>query len=170
MIVNDPKQAIIEFFCTPHGKLEAREGTFHFLQSRSLPDQQIYEVIFKDQTGRLNRWICFLIQEPDGTWNLAGSAAVGDHDYFLPKDQPVACLAGGNVVHFWMGGKVLDRGVDVARVRLIASNGQILEDMVQDNIVLFLTKQKLLLPIQVELYDRTGNLVGTHPWPPIPFL
>ncbi|MBV9257743.1 MAG: hypothetical protein JO215_06970, partial [Ktedonobacteraceae bacterium] len=48
------------------------------------------------------------------------------------------------------------------RVRLVASNGTVLEDTVQDAIVLFVTDARVELPLQAELYDREDRLVATH--------
>ena len=37
-----------------------------------------------------------------------------------------------------------------------------LEDTVEDGLVLFLTDQAIVLPVQVELYDDTNTLVSRH--------
>ena len=81
-----------------------------------------------------------------------------------------ANLAGGwkdNLL--WAGGRVLDNGLNVVRVSLISNNGIALEDTVQDSLVLFVSDQWVQRPLRVELYDPSGNLVGTHqalPWKP----
>ncbi len=72
-------------------------------------------------------------------------------------------MAGGwNRDLLWAAGRVLDNGLDVVRVRLISENGIVLEDTVQDGLVLFLSDQWVERPLQVELYDRSGKLVGAH--------
>lgn len=60
---------------------------------------------------------------------------------------------------------MLDRSQEVVRVRLISSDGVVLEDKVQDGLVMFIASQKIHFPIQVEIYDQVGKLVGNHPWP-----
>jgi hypothetical protein len=68
----------------------------------------------------------------------------------------------------WAGGHVIDNGLDVARVRLTGSNGQVLEDTVDDGLVLFVTDQKVRVPVQIELYNRSGEVVGKHIWGRVP--
>lgn len=57
---------------------------------------------------------------------------------------------------------VKDNGQEVARVRLISANGILLEDSVDDGIVLFLDDRYIRTPLQAELYNSQGMLVGTH--------
>jgi hypothetical protein len=63
---------------------------------------------------------------------------------------------------FWAGGRVHNKGLDVVRVRLISANNIILEDLVQDGLVLFVSDQAVQRPLQAELFDRSGKVVGTH--------
>ena len=79
------------------------------------------------------------------------------------RSYPWVNLAGGwNRDLFWAGGRVLDNGLDVVRVRLISENGIVLEDTVQDRLALFVSNKWVERPLKVELYDRSGKMVGTH--------
>ena len=40
----------------------------------------------------------------------------------------------------------------------------VLEDTVDDDLVPFVIDQKVRVPVQVELYSRSGELVGKHSW------
>ena len=53
---------------------------------------------------------------------------------------------------------------------MVAANGGVLEDVVQDGVVMFVTDQEFQIPSKVELYDRSGNMVGTHTFPRSHFL
>lgn len=102
MIEDGPKQAITEELCAPHGRLEAQAGMFHFFQSRSLSDRQMHEVTFEDKTGRPMRWICHVLQEPDGTWHMTDGANITGTNHSSLEDRPIAHLSGSNLAHFWM--------------------------------------------------------------------
>jgi hypothetical protein len=189
MVEHDPRQAITEYVGLPlgivqpnpplhapaqgqrfqgelrrGGGLGARDGTIRFFQERRLPDRQLHEITFEDEAGQHEHWLCFVVQDQQGGWRMGGGANVSDAKHAPGRDHPWANLAGGGWEdRFWAGGRVLDNGLDVVRVRLISKNGKVLEDLVQDGLVLFITDQKIQVPVQVELYDRAGNLVGTHP-------
>lgn len=189
MTAHDPKQAISEYVSLPlgivhpnpplpvpaqgqrprgelrrGGGLGAQVGTIRFFQERLLPHRQIHEVTFEGEAGQLQHWFCFVVQEQQGGWRMVGGANIANAKHSPVRDHPWINLAGGGWEdQFWAGGRVLDNGLDVVRVRLISKNGQVLEDLVQDGLVLFISDQKIQMPVQVELYDRAGNLVGTHP-------
>jgi hypothetical protein len=58
------------------------------------------------------------------------------------RGYPWVNLAGsGRGGLLWAGGRVLDNGLDVIHVHLIAANSIVLEDTVQDGLVLFMTDQ-----------------------------
>ncbi len=188
MTTHDPKQAIIEHVslplgivhpAPPHpagarwwkgelhigGGLDAQTGTIRFFQERRLPDRQLHEITFEDQAGQHQHWLCFVVQDPQGGWRMVGGANYSDDPRHSPvRPHPWVNLAGGGWEdYFWAGGLVLNNGLDIERVRLTSKNGRVLEDLVQDGLVLFISGQKIQVPVQVELYDRTGSLVGTHP-------
>ena len=188
MAEHDPKQAITEYVGLPlgivqpnpplhasvqgqrfqgelrrGGGLGAQERTIRFFQERHLPNRQLHEITFEDEAGQHQHWLCFVVQDQQGGWRMGGGANVSDASHSPVRDHPWANLAGGGWEdQFWAGGCVLDNGLDVVRVLLISKNGKVLEDLVQDGLVLFITDQKIQMPVQVELYDRAGNLVGTH--------
>ena len=190
MAEHDPKQAITEYVGLPlgivqsnppfpvpaqgqtfqgelrcGGGLGAQEGTIRFFQERRLSDRQLHEITFEDEAGQHQHWLCFVVQDQQGGWYMVGGANYSDDPRHSPvRSHPWVNLAGGGWEdHFWAGGLVLNNGLDVVRVRLISKNGKVLEDLVQDGLVLFITDQKIQVPVQVELYDRAGNRVGTHP-------
>ena len=78
------------------------------------------------------------------------------------RGYPLVNLARGGRDLIWAGGRVLDQGLGVIRVRVLSANNIVLEDTVQDGLVLFVTDQEVRGPLRVELYDRSGNVVGTH--------
>jgi hypothetical protein len=185
---DDPKQVIIEHISQPLGPLEpsppppagvqlrgqpgmirrggglgARASTVRFLQERSLPGRQLYVVMFENEEGQQEQWFQCVLQDMPDHWRNAGGANIGKGEEMPKRDYPWVNLAGGwRRDLFWAGGRVLDNGLNVVRVRLISEDRIVLEDTVQDGLVLFVTDQWVQRPLQVELYDRSGNLVGTH--------
>ena len=193
MIESNPKQVIIEYISRPLAPLElapppppdaplqgqpgmirrggglgAKVATIHFLQERNLPNRQLHIVTFENEEGYHDQWLCCVLQDRPKHWRYAGGANIGHVNEMPRRGYPWVNMAGGwkgNLL--WAGGHVLDNGLDVVRVRLISENGIILEDTVQDGLVLFITDQWVQRPLQVELYNRSGKMVGTHqvlPW------
>lgn len=189
---NDPRQVVIDYISRPQGPiieestqpmpsgegrawrgitrapggLGAKASTIQFLQQRSIPDRQLHLVTFEDEEGRLASWFCCVLLEPSGHWRFAGGANVGGVEGMPKRDAPWVNMGGSWKKNlFWAGGRVLDNGLNVVRVQLVAENGIILEDTVQDGIVMFVSNETLPLPVQVELYDGSGKLVGTHTFP-----
>ena len=150
MAEHDPKQAIAEYVSLPlgvvrpnpplpipalgqrrqgelrcGGGLGALEGTIHFFQERRLPDRQLHEITFEDEAGQQQHWLCSVIQNQQGDWRVGGGANVSDAKHAPVRDHPWANLAGGGWNdQFWAGGRVLDNGLDVVRVRLISKMGR----------------------------------------------
>ena len=189
MTDNDPKQVIIDYLIRPLGEIqppsppppgydkskwksgESRSGgglaakaeTIRFLQAREHPHCQLHEVRFEDETGRQDHWVLCVHESTVDHWRLGGGGNVSEVEHAPVRDHAWANLAGGwSKELFWAGGRVLDNGLDVVRVRLIAANGVQLEDTVQDGLALFVTDQWVERPVQVELYDRAGMLVATY--------
>jgi hypothetical protein len=188
MMEQDAKQAIIDYISQPPGTLqpsspphgvdqsrgwsgEVRSGgglgakptTIRFFQERKLPHLQVHEVTFENETGKVEHWLCFMRQDGQGHWRLAGGGNVAEVGHSPKRSHPYANLAGGGGEGgFWAGGRVISNGLDMVRVRLISKNGNVLEDTVQDGLVLFVSDQNVQMPIKVELYDRSGKLVATH--------
>ena len=187
MTGKDPKQVIIEYISQPLGPIEpasplppgferkepqgimrkdgglgAKVQTIRFLQERSLPDLQLHAVTFENEDGQQEYYFWCVRQDMPGHWWSAGGANFHPTENIL-RGRPWVNLAGGwNRDFLWAGGRVLDNGLDVVRVRLISENGIELEDTVQDGLALFLSNRWVERPLQVELYDRSGKLVGTH--------
>ncbi len=189
MAEHDPQQVITEYISQPLAPLEpsplpagvqlgedwvpgmirrggglgAKASTVQFLQARSLPTRQLHVVAFENEEGQQEQWLQCVRQDLPGSWRNAGGANIGKGEGMPKRDSPWVNLAGGwSSDLFWAGGRVLDNGLDVVRVRLISANGIVLEDLVQDGLVLFVSDRWVQRPLQVELYDRSGILVGTH--------
>jgi hypothetical protein len=188
MTARDPKQFILDYLCQPLGQLQphpppppgapltgwraesrsggglaAKAATVQFLQERRLPDRQVHLVAFENETGHQEQWICCIKVADSGDWQFLGGANVGEEDTMPKRSNPSVNLAAGwSGDLLWAGGRVLNKGLDVVRVRLISANNLILEDMVQDGLVLFVSDQAVQRPLQAELYDRSGKVVGTH--------
>lgn len=189
MTERDPKQVIIEFLSSPPGELEpnplpsvdggqpgalrksggfgAIATTIRFLKERSILHHQVHAVTFEDEAGRAWLFICLVGMNSEGQWHFeAGGGGGGEKGvtHTARRKQPWANLAGGGGEEqaFWAGGYVQDNGIPVSKVRLISKNGQVLEDIVEDDLVLFVTKQKIRMPMEAELYNLSSELVGKH--------
>ncbi len=176
MMYQDAKQAIIEFLSNPpetHVQVMRQEGeiarasAIRFLKERSIPHYQLYLVAYEAETGQQRMGICFVKQDEAGLWQLRDywSETEGHALTKAERDtsQPWVQLGGfwgKEGTPFYAGGRVIDHGFGMARVRLISSNGQVLEDHVEYGFVLFLTEREMQRPIEAELYDRSGVLVG----------
>jgi len=144
------------------GGMGADVATMRFLKERGIPKRQVHAVAFDTAEGWRMRFTCDLAQDDDGNWRVQGGAG-GGADGGPVRATPWVNLGGGGwPANFYAGGDVLDNGLDVARVRLIAANGTIMEDTVDAGVVLFVTDQPVELPVRAELYDRTGQIVGQH--------
>jgi hypothetical protein len=143
---------------------QEEQRTLQFLKERCIPGRQVYFVLFEDGKGQKVHFTCYVVQDAQGNWQFRGAAGDGITGTPGPVvERAWANLGGGGMPdHFHAGGYIADHGLDVVHVRLVAKNGTILEDTVEDGIVLFLTDKLVTLPIQAELYDRAGKLVYTH--------
>ncbi len=167
----DPKQEIINKLTRlllPSAKAttanEKEVRTLRFLKERCITDRQVHFVVFEDQKGHRMHFTCYIVRDAKGHWQFRG--AEGDGITGTPGsvvEQAWANLGGGGMPdHFYAGGYVADHGLDVTHVRLVAKNGTIIEDNVEEGIVLFLTDQLVTLPVEAELYDRNEKLVYKH--------
>ncbi len=144
------------------GGMGADLTTLRFLKERGIPKRQAYAVTFDTAEGRRMRSTCYLVQDDAGDWRFAGAAG-GGADGSPVRATPWVNLGGGGwPANFYAGGVVSDNGLDAARVRLIAANGTIMEDTVDAGVVLFVTDQRVELPLQAELYDQSGQMIGQH--------
>ncbi|GAC1360878.1 MAG: hypothetical protein NVS2B12_31730 [Ktedonobacteraceae bacterium] len=167
----DPKQEIINkltrlLLPRANATPESTEGqrTLRFLKERCIAGRQVHFVMFEDAKGQNMHFTCYVVQDAQGNWQFRGAA--GDSITGTPGpvvEQGWANLGGGGMPdHFYAGGYVADHGLDVTRVRLVAKNGTVIEDTVENDIVLFLTDQLVTLPIEAEIYNRSGKLVYKH--------
>jgi hypothetical protein len=185
MTGSDPRQVLIDYLSTPsiplpdppassaapstggwrasvsRGGMGAKAETMQFIKERHAPGRKLLFVTYEDDGGRTMHMACLLMQNEQGEWRFAGGAGGGGRGPV--RSYPWANLGGGGWPNqFYAGGYVIDNGLDVVRVRLTAANGTVLEDSVDDGVVLFVTDQPVELPLQAELYDRTGKPVGGH--------
>ncbi len=189
MTVHDPKQFILEYLSLPPNSPEpgppppmgsklggkpgqvwrgagraARAATGRFLKQCIIPNCQVHAVAFEDEAGLQWDYICYIVQDEQGFWHMEAAGGLSEGKMRQATQSfPWAHLVGGGWEdHFWAGGYITDNASDKERVRLISKNGQVLEDIVQNSLVLFLTDQETQAPVEVELYNRSGGLVGTQ--------
>lgn len=190
MTMQDPKQFIEAYLSLPSGAREpsppppvdswlggpfdiawrvhgmnAKAGTIHFIKQRDLFRRQVHVVSFEDQARLTWDYICIIGQDEQGFWHsMGGGGTVVKQDARKPtRSFPWVHLYGGfNDSHLWAGGSVTEQALDAHRVRLTTKNGLVLEDTVQDGFVLFLTDQSVEVPVKVEVFRRSGELIGTQ--------
>ncbi len=156
----EPKQLVTDFFSTHGEGTRVNVATVRFLKERTIPGHQVHAVTFEDETGQHYYSDFYLGQDTAGTWHVSGGGWTRE---ILVRSQPWINLGGGgDENNFSSAGYVSDHGLGVTLVRLISSNGVVLEDTVENGIVLFVTNQNVEMPVQVELYDATNNLVGSN--------
>ena len=159
-----PEQVITKFIVHDEWT-HAKATTIHFLQQRSLPHCQIHAVTFDNEEGQ-QHWLCVVRQDEQDRWFFQSGGPLGEAIDSSTRNSPWVNLAAGNNKNtFWAGGSVITHGLDIKRVHLISPNGEILEDTVQGNLVLFLSSQTFQWPLQVELYDAKEVVVGSHTFP-----
>jgi hypothetical protein len=147
---------------TARGGTEALVETIQFGKQCTIPGKMVQSVTFEDMQGMQMHYTCYLAQDDGGEWKFAGGAG-GSGGWKVVREHPWVNLGGGGwPEHFYAGGHVIDNGLDIVRVRLVANNGTAMEDTVQDSIVLFVTDSRVELPLQAELYDREDRLVASH--------
>ncbi len=168
MANSDPRQAIIERFFPATGKQSrggfgARRETFRFLKERTSGRRMVQAISFETTSGRKMRMICYLLQNVRGEWKFSGAAGgEGEQGGPVHNHPSVDVGGGGWPDYFFAGGNVIEQGYRIARVRLTTGNGIVMEDSVDEGLVLFVTEEKVMLPIQAELYEQDGRLVGRH--------
>ncbi|GCE27091.1 hypothetical protein KDA_25750 [Dictyobacter alpinus] len=179
MAHQDPKQEIINRLTRllvsrtdkiPAGNLnesvqETKNKTLQFLKERSLPGRKAYIVVFENEQGHEIYFTCYVEQDAQELWQFRGAAgdgSMGSTPGPVMEQAWVNLGGGGMPDHFYAGGLVADHDRHVARVRLVAKNGTIIEDQVENGLVLFISEQPINLPILAELYDDTGALIYSH--------
>lgn len=161
----------------------------HFLQKRCLPDYQAHFVAAEGEGGQLAYFLYCVRRNSQNHWESIGGGQVSrtTAPTILGFGTEDTCNIGGTEIHkvktmpeksplrvklsslrgkdgFWAGASFLDPSLDVERVRLIFQEGIVLEDTVQDDLVLFITEEKVTRPSHAEFYDRSGNMLGVQPF------
>jgi hypothetical protein len=176
MTHQEPKQEIINKLTRlllprtnkiPAGNIdeEASQKTLRFLKERSIEGRRVYITVMEDEHQKKLHITCYVEQDAQGNWQFRGAAGDGimGGSPGPVVEQAWANLGGGGMPnHFYAGGFVANHQNNIARVRLVCQNGTIIEDRVDDNMVLFLTDQRVELPILAELYNDEGKLVYSH--------
>ncbi|HEY7021289.1 MAG TPA: hypothetical protein VH349_09230 [Ktedonobacterales bacterium] len=151
---------------TGGGGLDALPESVVFVKERHLPNRVAYNVRFTTRTGMRMRYTVSLAQGNDGAWQVTGGAggSAEEPPESAPKHgQPLANLGGGGFSRqFYAGGAIEEDNGAVVRVHLRSANGVELEDAVESGEVLIVTDDVVQTPLEVELYDSSGNLVGSH--------
>jgi hypothetical protein len=105
--------------------------------------------------------IVAVAQDTAGRWHIQSITGGGGRS--PPRTMPWVNLVGGGwPATFYAGGRVVDLHRTVARVRVNAANGVVIEDSIDEGLVLFLTDQHVEPPWRAELYDRTGQMLSHH--------
>ena len=130
------------------------------LSERRAGDQCAVALTVEDRSGERYQVIRVLARE-DGAWRLGGGFEGPDRT--LPgKPDPYVSLGAYPGSRFFAGGTVQSAEFDVARVRLVWDDGQVLEDQVENGVVLFLGSRESLDPATAEFLDHDRRLIGTH--------
>ena len=144
--------------------IRAKPETIQFIKKRELPLYQVHALTFETVEGQMWNYHCVLEQDEQGYWhNMASHAANREFAVLPTQDSPFIRLDRGyRPSPVWMTGFLQNTALHAHLVRLIPKNGQILEDIVQNDFVLFLTEQIMEEPIQVELYSHSNELIGVQ--------
>lgn len=182
MHTNDPRQVIADYLCEPvkvvsdlsiasarggrtritSGGFGARPETLRFVKVREIPGRQLHAVMFEDQQRQPQFFICYVVRDHLGNWHYRSGGGGSKCWGLVHNDQPPVQGSSEFPNDFFAGGYVPEPDLEVERVRLVAHNGLVLEDTVQDGLVLFVTDQSVSAPIQAELYDHESHLVAQH--------
>jgi hypothetical protein len=151
---------------TGGGGLDAQPESVVFVKERHLPNRVAYNVRFTTGAGMRMRYTISLIRGNGGAWQVIGGAggSAEEPPGNAPKrGHPWANLGGGGFSRqFYAGGAIEEDNGAVTRVRLRSVNGVEVEDTVEQGEVLFLSGDAVQTPLEVELYDGAGHLVGSH--------
>jgi hypothetical protein len=166
MANTDPRQEITQRIFPASGSrggFGGRIETLKFLKERRSGRRMVQAVSFETVSGRKSLMICYLLQNDRSEWKFSGAAGEEENQGGQIRAQPTVDIEGGGWPdYFYAGGRVLEHGRQIARVRLITGNDVVMEDSVENGLVVFVTEERVHLPIQAELYDQTGNLVNCH--------
>lgn len=164
MAHTDPHAALLEHVATP-SFYGAQISSVHILKQRALPGRLLYGVTFTSTEGRDVFCACEVRQQDDGTWSAHGSAGggLGGSPRWETPRANLGGSPGGESSGRYFGGFVeSDPAGEVTQVRLVAADGVILEDTVEEGMILFLAERQVSLPLSAELYDQAGKLITHH--------
>jgi hypothetical protein len=146
----------------------AEISTVRCVKERSSPMRRLYFLTFEATLpplgDRRHPYSHLLLLEYDASdgWREAGGAGGGGQ--LPPRSEPRLNLAGGSGGdHFYAGGRIDRAGLDIDRVRLRFADGSYLDDDAESDVALFLADTAVRLPATVEIYDRAGVQVASHP-------
>lgn len=169
-ITFDPEEAILQYLYSPASLIHRPEpdrATVRFLKARQVQTHQVRYAAFQDITGQQWYATFFLTQQEDGSWRVDSVSSGRRPAQFEPpelRDCPWIRLKGLSLLNvpneFYMYGEVIDKGFGIVRVRLLDSNGLIVEDTVQNGIVFFWSEQRAALPLQLELYNSSDTIIS----------
>jgi hypothetical protein len=144
----------------------ADPSTIVFQRSRALPNCQMHQVGFTDHMGIPEISVIRTWRRPDRSVVVApvggGSPAPSR------RTRPWVNFATGfGADGFAAGGEVVGQGSDRAHtVRLTFADGYAMEDAADDSaehrIVLFFEPEGVILPADVEILDRRGQLLAAY--------
>ncbi len=174
MTSGDPRRALMEYLVTPRIRhingievndplTAADPASIRFGRALAASGRRLHVVDYTDLHGQTWHFVFFLREDENGQWHVAGGGGGGNGALSRPRPS-VNLAAGWGGFGMWAGGRVLDNGADVTRVRLGGPDGLVLEDMVAEGHALFITEQPVLdpSPIRAELFDVAGLLVESH--------
>ncbi|MFI5274970.1 MAG: hypothetical protein ACHQ4H_18220 [Ktedonobacterales bacterium] len=108
--------------------------------------------------GMFTRSICCVKQDASGDWWPVGASS-GTVNGRPAREQLWALLGGGGWPKQFYAGAYVDDD-SVTRMRLRAANGVVIDDTIDHGVALFVTDEEITLPIEAELYDARGTLIG----------
>jgi hypothetical protein len=145
------------------GPFSADPATVRLLKQRGIPGRRLFAVTFEDEQRR-QRWFWLVAAEQDETGAWVASGGAGGSGQGPEREEPWVNLAGWwGQGRFYAGGQVVAASKDVARARLMTADGMELEDDTDCGVVLFLTDRPAHAPVTVDIYDREGQLLASHP-------
>jgi hypothetical protein len=174
MVPQEIQDAVLEHLNTPlqtniagveanDPRLAADPADIQFGRSKATPGRRLQVVDYMGTHGHRWHFVLFLRQEEDGRWRVHGGGGGGGG--VITKPYPwVNLTASWGDFGMWAGGYVSDNGMGVTQARLIGPDDLLIEDTIAENHALFMTEHPVhdITPIIAELFNRSGELVGSH--------
>lgn len=163
--MHDPRSLILarlQVYAARHRPCVPDMTTLRFLKARLLPQHHMHSVTFVDSEGCRWHFTYFLDQLTNGVWYISGGSGSPEREKREDQDTWLRLRNHFRENQFYAGGEVIAHGHEIVRVRLVSPDGQMFEDSVQDDLVLFWSDQTVRCPMRAELYDRAGELVHSE--------